>query len=225
MRKLVLIALAFAAVIAVPVVMRMTLNGTNQRLAELQKTCDELREQLLARDQTISELQAQFGSRGPVAGVISNSSTGTPPLAVSEADLHRRMAEVTALQAKASELVAALAAMREAPEAAEIPEHVDRALISVDVYKKHLDEARAKAAAVATQAKDLLVSLNVPREAAHMDADKALALVDLQPYWAYFEARRELEAQNIMVERLRIRMLQETIEAEILEAQKKAASK
>jgi hypothetical protein len=205
--------------------MRMALNRTNHRLAELQRTCDELGDQLQARDLTIAELQSQFTSRGTNPGMPLVAPTGTAAVAVTEAELQRRMAEVSALQARAAEMVAALAAMREAPEATEIPEHADRARVSVQVYEKHLEEARAKATTLATQTKDLLVSLNVPRDIAHMDAAKALASVDLQPYWPYFEARREVEAQNDIVERIRIRMLQETIEAEILEAQRKAISK
>ena len=225
MRKTILVALAFAVLIAIPVVMRVTLNKTNQRLAELQRTCDDLREQLQARDQTLAELQSQFTLRGTNLATQTFTPSGTAAVPVTEADLQRRMAEVTALQAKASELVQALMAMREAPEAAEIPEQLDRARVSLDVYDKHLQEARQKAKTLATQTKDLLLSLNIPRDIAHMEPGKALASVDLQPYWPYFEAKQEMESQNLLVERLRIRMLQEKVEAEVLEAQKKAAGK
>jgi len=225
MRKIILAALAFAIVIAVPIVMRTTLNKTNQRLAELQRICDDLREQLQARDQTLAELQSQFTLRGTNPATHVVTPTGTTAAPVTEADLQRRMAEVTALQAKASELVQALVAMREAPEAVEIPEQLDRARVSLEVYDKHLQEARQKAAKFATQARDLLLSLNIPRDIAHMEPGKALASVDLQPYWPYFEAKQEMESENIIVERLKMRMLQEKVEAEVLEAQKKASGK
>ena len=225
MRKTILVALAFAIVIAVPIVMRTTLNTTNQRLAELQRTCDDLREQLQARDQTLAELQSHFTLRGTNPATQGVTPTGTTVAPVTEADLQRRMAEVTALQAKASELVQALVAMREAPEAVEIPEQLDRARVSLEVYDKHLQEARQKATTIATQTKDLLLSLNIPRDIAHMEPGKALASVDLQPYWPYFEAKQEMESQNLLVERLKMRMLQEKVEAEVLEAQKKAAGK
>ena len=58
-----------------------------------------------------------------------------------------------------------------------------------------------------------------------MPLETALASVDLQPYWTYFEAKQELESQNLVVERLRLRLLQERVEADVLEAQKKAAAK
>jgi hypothetical protein len=192
---------------------------TNLRISELEQTCEDLRSQLEAREQMIADLR---GERPVADPGIRGTNTATS-VAATQAELQRRMAEVAALQSNAAALVQALVATREAPEAAEIPEHLERARVSMQVYEKHLQEAREKASALAAQTKNLLITLNIPREVAAGDPNKALSSVELQPYWPYFEAKRELEAQNIMLERLKMRMLQETVEAEILEAQKKAA--
>jgi len=218
MNKVLYILIA-GAVIFAGILASNTWKRTNLRVNQLERVCEDLRSQLEARDQTIADLR---GDR-PVADPGPRATNGGTSVAATQAELERRLAEVKVLQSNAAALVQALAATREAPEAPEIPEHLERARVSIQVYEKHLQDAREKASALAAQTKNLLITLNIPREVAATEPNKALSSVELQTYWPYFEAKRELEAQNMLVERLKIRMLQETIEAEILEAQKKAA--
>jgi hypothetical protein len=174
------------ALFAVGFVVRHASGKTDHRLVELQRRCDELREQLQARDQTIAELQTQFAS-ARVVPTLSSTATGEISPSVTEADLQRRMAEVTALQAKAAELIQAMKPTREA----DMPEQAERARVYVQVYEKHLQQAQQKASEMASRSKELLISMNIPRDIASMDAGKGLAAVDLQAYWLTSKRRKK----------------------------------
>jgi hypothetical protein len=54
-----------------------------------------------------------------------------------------------------------------------------------------------------------------------MDASKALDTASLKPYWPFFEAKQERDRLQFFMERLRMRLVQEQIDA-ALQAQKAA---
>ena len=220
--KNVLIAIFCLTAIVVALVLNGSLSTARQRIAELERTCEDLRGELAQRGQATGVEPAR-SSVSQTNGAALSAQTVAARAVAREVELERRLAEVAELRSNATELVQALVAMREAPEAPHIPEHVERAQISLAVFEKHLEEARQAAAKANDRAKDLLLSLNIPPDVASTNPDRALASVELRHFWPYFEARKELETQNNLVERLKVRMLQERVEAEILQAQQKAA--
>ena len=72
--------------------------------------------------------------------------------------------------------------------------------------KQHLQAIKQKAT-------ELLTSLNVPDDISRMDANKALDTPDLRPYWPFFEAKREREILQTLEDRLRMRLIQEQVDA------------
>jgi hypothetical protein len=187
------------------------------RLAESERESAGLRQELEARDSTIAEMQTtieNLQSRAPKQLTTSRAQV--------EAEVQQRLAEAARLQSNAAQLVGALTAAREAPEAPETPEYLEkRTQASIEILGKHVKHAEEKATALNARMKELLTQLNIPEEIASLEPRKGLASASLQQYWPYFEAKKEAEMHQMIVDRLKMRTLQENIEAEILEAQRK----
>lgn len=183
-----------------------------------------LHKNIEARENTIAELEARIThleARAPKQFDV-NSDPSTASRVQVEAEIQQRLAEAARLQSNATQLVGALAAAREAPEAPEVPEHLEqRTQASIQILEKHLKQADEKAATLAAQTKELLIQLNIPDDIASLEPRKGLASPSLQQYWPYFEAKKEAEMQQMIVDRLKMRTLQEQIDAEISEAQRK----
>ena len=190
---------------------------------EVAKLVEILQGQIESRDNTIAELQARVESAeagAPQQLNLSQSPTGSR--AQVETEIQQRLAEAARLQSNATQLVGALAAAREAPEAPQTPENVEqRNQASIQILQKHLKQAQEKATALDSRTKELSLQLNIPEEIASLEPRKGLASASLQQYWPYFEAKKEAEMQQMIVDRLKMRTIQEQIDAEISEAQRK----
>lgn len=190
------------------------------RLVDVEQNSANLLQELQARDNTIAELQATIHALEARAPNERESQSASRTQV--EAEIQHRLAEAARLQSNATQLIGALAAAREAPEAAEVPEHLEqRTQASIQILEKHLKQAQEQASALDTRIKELSIQLNIPEEIASLEPRKGLASVSLQQYWPYFEAKKEAEMQQMIVDRLKMRTLQEQIDAEISEAQRK----
>ena len=72
--------------------------------------------------------------------------------------------------------------------------------------QQHLQVAKQKAA-------QLLTTLSVPDEISRMEANKALDTAGLRAYWPFFEAKRERDVLQTLEDRLRMRLIQEQVDA------------
>ena len=186
--------------------------ATGAALIQLQRQCEELRQQLEARDRTLAELRSILERSQPSSFPTSPAETGrrSIPASNGEAELARRLVELTVLQSNTLALVERLMERLANAQPVESPRQKQAGVaaleVSVTEFQQKVDAARQRAA-------DLLVALNIPPEISTMDPTKALATANLKPYWPFFEAQREREHMMFLMENLQVRLLQEQIDA------------
>ena len=59
---------------------------------------------------------------------------------------------------------------------------------------------------------NLVVNLNLPPEVAVMNPDEVYANAALRAYWPFFRAKKELDTEEFVLERLRVRLLQTQVD-------------
>ena len=186
--------------------------ATTAALTAVQHQCEELRSQLEARDQTITDLRSsieRLQHSGPVA--LRTERTADPNRAISvETEFTRRLAELTVVQSNTLALVEKLMERATNLQPPESPQQRQAGLAALELS---VGEFQQKVEAAKQRAADLLVTLNIPVEVSTMDPSKALATASLKSYWPFFEAQREREHMMFLMEKLQERLLQEQLDA------------
>jgi hypothetical protein len=184
-------------------------------MEDLRRESADLRAQLEARDRAIADLQTIVAGLPQRSAVSPRPSGERPqsPFLNAELELARRMADVTSAQSNLLVLVEKLIARAGGSHPPDVAARLNqKALVVFETVaneeQQRLDSAKQRAA-------ELLVGLNVPAEISTMEAGKALDTAGLRAYWPYFEAKRERDALQALVERLRIRLMQERMEAAV----------
>jgi hypothetical protein len=203
---------AFAALICIAAFLWRRQAAITATLTNLQLQAAELRSQLEARDQTITDLRSSIER-------LQQSTLGTMPAkriqqpdsaASTEIEFARRLAEMTVLQSNTLALVEKLMGQVTNLQPTESPQQKQAGLVvleqSVTEFQQKVDAARQRTA-------DLLVTLNMPAEVSTMDPSKALATASLKPYWPFFESLREREHLTFLLEKLQARLLQDQLDA------------
>jgi DNA repair exonuclease SbcCD ATPase subunit len=212
----------FAAVVCGTAVLWSRQTATTAALITLQRQCEDLRSQLEARDQTLAELRSSIERWQHSAPATSITERAIPSAPGVSADfvLTGRLADLTLLQsntlALVERLMARAAAAQPPPESPRQQEAAIAALeFSAAEHQQKLDAAKQRAA-------ELLAALNIPAEVSTMDPSKALDTASLRAYWPFFEAKWERDSVQFLMDRLRLRLAQEQLDARV-EAQKATA--
>jgi len=127
---------------------------------------------------------------------------------------------LTVLQSNTLALVERL--MARAAAAQPPPESPRQQEAAIAALEFSAAEHQQKLDAVKQRAAELLAALNIPAEVSTMDPSKALDTASLRAYWPFFEAKRERDSMQFLMDRLRLRLAQEQLDARV-EAQKATA--
>jgi cell division protein FtsL len=178
-------------------------------LDELRRDAADLRTQLEARDSTISTLQANIEQMGSSAFVFGRpkASSGLP----TELELARQMAELTRQQSNTALVIERLLARTTDAPAPVVSARQSSAMTAT--LEASLQEEQQRLEAAKQRAAELLVSLNIPAEVSTMGGAQALDTASLRAYWPYFEAKRERDLLQSMVERIRVALFSQRIDA------------
>lgn len=189
--------------------------GTKAALTNLQHQSEELRSQLETCDQTIIELRSSIErlQRSAVSSPPTEPTTRANPATSSENDLARRLVELTLLQSNTLALVEKL--MTRAAELQSPPESPKQSEAAITALELSLADYQQKLVETKQRAAELVVTMNIPAEVSTMEASKALDIASLKPYWPFFEAKRERDSMQLLMERLRMRLAQEQLDAAI----------
>ncbi|PYI80168.1 MAG: hypothetical protein DME26_22100 [Verrucomicrobia bacterium] len=213
-------AMALVAVGCVAAVILIGQSKSTLALDELRRDSAELRAQLQMRDRAMATLQADI-RRVQAAALDLQRRSGAPPANIPagmESELIRQITELATLQSNTLALVEKLLVRAEPPEQLTAQQR-QAALITLEVTTQ---EAEQKLEAAKRSAAELLISLNVPADISTLDVSTALDTVGLRAYWPYFEAKRERDTLQITANRVRLRLVQEQIDAGIEAAKSQA---
>jgi len=211
LRRLLILMVALGGLGAVAALILFERARTTTALRELRREAAELREQLEARDTTISSLQIEVQQLRRGALVANGARTSS----VSPVDMEwaRRVTELTLQQSNTAVIIERLLARTaDAPPPAVVAQRREAALTALEAS---VQEEQQKLEAAKQRAAELLISLNIPADVSTMDAAKALDTASLRAYWPYFEAKRERDSLQYLAERFRLRLMQEQLDARI----------
>ncbi len=208
-----MIVLGFLALVSVAALALRERSKHEAALNGLMHERAELHTQLEARDLAVSDLQREIGNLRAIVTASSKPRAGTRTSSSSDAELklRRQVAELTASQSNALAQVESLrAGVVASASAVEARRVSDAALAALETSA---NEAEQNAEVARQKEEELLTTLNVPAEVSAMDATTALTMPNLQPYWPYFEAKRQQDNLLRNAEVLRLRLLQETVDS------------
>jgi hypothetical protein len=208
--------ISFVAILAITGFLWSRQIEDSTALARVQNQCDGLRRELAGRDQSIADLRASIDrlEQAAVANQVAESNRLTQPTAA-QAEVARRLADLATVNSNTVALVAKLVGRNaETQTTSETPQ--ERAG-TIKGLETSVAEQREKLDAMKKKTSELLESLKVPEEVSTMDPAKALDTANLKTYWPFFEAKRERDSLQLMLERLRTRLAQEKIEARVQE--------
>ena len=181
-------------------------------LEQLRGTVRELRAQLEDRERSIVDLKTSVDH-------LQSKITATPPVrhesksdnsSTALSDLARRVADVGSTQAQILGLLQKVAAKTSGTEVPWTPAERQAALAVLEEAQK---EHELKVTAGKKRVEDLRIAHGVPNEVAALPTERALSAPSA--FWPYFEARRELEGLQLIVERLKLRLVQEQLDSKI----------
>jgi len=193
-------------------------NRQNVTTTEWQRQCDEFRSLHEAHVQAIADLRNSI-ERLQLGIVGTTHATSSARTVNVEADLTIRLAELAVLQSNTLALVERL--MARAASLAP-PESLHQREAGITALESAAAEHQQKLDAIKQKVVDLLVTLNIPPEVSSMDAAKVFDNPSLRTYWPFFEAKRQRENMQFLLERLQARLMQEKLEAKV-QAQKETA--
>lgn len=186
---------------------------------QLRMTVRELRVQLDDRDRTILDLKASVERLQTASNTTSaGKSESKPDLSLKLiSELQRRITEMGSTQTQILAFVQKAAAKNSAVVES-LPWTAKERQAALAVLEEAQKEHEQKSAAAKKRVEQLLMTLRVPNEIAALPTERALSAPSA--YWPYFEARRELEGLQLVVERLKLRLTQEQIDSRIQERAK-----
>jgi predicted RNase H-like nuclease (RuvC/YqgF family) len=168
----------------------------------LSRECAELKAEIEASEQTISNLQATLE---PVAHSVSSPS-GSDALS----QLAGRVEQLALQQSKIQALVERLASNERALESPEAKaKWLDKVIGAMDA---RVQEQQEKLDAAKVKVEQAALTLQVPDEVALMDADAGLNEPGLKKYWPYLEAKRDRDRLYRFNEILRMKVVMEKID-------------
>ena len=213
MRKLLPAVAVLVALGSVTVLVLNRQAATSLAVTELRNQCEELRSQIEGRDQTITELRTSVerSQQSPLGAPTADRGSFPPPGSGAEVELARRIADLTVLQSNTLALVERLTAR--AADADSPAEKAQRRQAGVAYLEKYLAEHQNKLEASKRRAAELLFGMSIPADISALEPSKALETAALKDYWPYFEARRERDSLQFIMERLQIRLVQEQVDA------------
>lgn len=206
-----MLVVALAAVGVVVALIFFERARTTAALRELRREAAELREQLEARDTTISSLQAEVQQLR--RGVLVADGARTSSVSPSDLEWARRVTELTLHQSNTAVIIERLLART--PDAPPPAVAAQRRAAGLAALEASVQEEQQKLEAAKQKAAELLISLNIPADVSTMDAAKGLDTASLRAYWPYFEAKRERDSLQFLEERFRLRLIAERLDARI----------
>ena len=210
-RLLRIVASIAIGIIAVFVVTERSRNRV--ALEELGRVTAELRAQLEERNGVISSLQADLQQMQSQvrAAPQSNHMNMSPSDSFAESRLAQRIAELGVQVSNTAMVVERLAAR--IPGTDFPAQTAERSKALLPALEVSAQEEQRKAELATQRAAELLTNLNVPPEAAMIPPNQALDNVDLRAYWPFFEAKKERDVQQRIVEAIRLKLMSEKIES------------
>ncbi len=181
--------LAVAASLAL--ILGVTFFKSQSALERLRQECAQLQQAGMERDARIAELQTRIENQQRTVATLAQSATPLAP-------------EPQSTPGKQSSQESP------PPESAELKRQ--RAAAALDALKAACLEQSNRLAAARSAFYSLATRMSVPADIAGMSPAKGLEAPSLRPYWPFFEARKELDFQQTMADRLRLRTLSEELE-------------
>jgi hypothetical protein len=214
-------------------------------LRQLKDASGELREKLQAKERATSDLQesiqrlqatsvvppqlsaaANLELRGRLDNLsnmqsqtlaaIKIAATSPPqPSMAANSDFREQMDHLSNIQSQTLAVVQGVAGKMGVAVSPERQLRLQKAGVALLEEEK----ARRENALADHKAKlaELISTLRVPDEVAGLASDKALGMPSLKRYWPYFEARRNMELQQLVTERVNLRLIQEKVNLEMEE--------
>jgi hypothetical protein len=182
-------------------------------LDELRNECIALRTQIDTCATTMAELQASVQQLRnarrdlPAGRPASGSNTVSSDLA-----WVRALSELSLAQSNTALVVERLL---KSTSDVKTPETPEQAMKRRHALEASATEEQQRCDDMKQKVTELLFSLKVPDEVATTPTSKALEMPSLQAYWPYFEAKRELEPMQRILESLKARLAQERIHARL----------
>jgi hypothetical protein len=181
-------------------------------LRRVQRECEVLRRELTERDRVVADLRVSIERLEQAALASRSTETNRPPEpTAAEAEVARRVADLATVNSNTVALVAKL--VRRNAEADRRSETPQQRASGIKALESALAEQRKKVDALKQKTAELLVDLKVPEEISTMDSSKALDTARLKAYWPFFEAKRERDSMQLILDQLRMRLAQEQIDA------------
>lgn len=207
------VVLAFCAVASLAAVVRYERSQHRAAMERLSRERSELHTRLEARELDISRLKSEIRNlRSLVASPERPRTISRNPAAPqAEAELRRQLAELEASHSNTLALAGSLLAEKSNAEALEESRKASESILAE--LESATNEAAQNAVTAREKADELLTRLNVPADVDALDAEAALASPNLRAFWPYFEARKERDTLERVAEALRLRLLQETVDA------------
>jgi hypothetical protein len=188
----------------------MKMRSDSALLEASRRECAELRAQIDARDQTISDMREKLANQSQLESLPRSASPASAPDASWK--LANRLEQLAVQQTNILALVQKLASKEETLQSGQgrLPGQ-ERVVASLDAQataqQQRLEAAKQKV-------EQLVLSLQVPDEVALMDAAAGRDVPGLKKYWPYFEAKRERDELQRFITIAKIKAESERLDLE-----------
>jgi cell division protein FtsL len=185
-------------------------SNTVTALDDLRKEFADLRVQVEAYEASISTMQTDLQQLRQI-GLTARKPGGSVENTLTEMGLAERLAELYVQQSNTASLLKSLSTRAPVPT---FPEsNASQKQASINSLEISLQEQQQKLDAAKQRTRELLLNLNIPAEFSTMEPAKGLDTASLSSYWPYFEAKRERDLLESTIERIRLRLMAERIDA------------
>jgi hypothetical protein len=182
-------------------------------LENVRDTNHKLRSQIEDRDRTISDLKSSVQE---LQAALQRRAESKPrPILSSDPELARRLIELISTQTQTLALVEKVAAKTGASDS---PERTGRnRQAGITVLEESQAEQEQKVLVAKKKTAELLETLKIPDDVFALQPERVLGMPSLRTYWPFFEARGDQEMQQMILDRIRLRLFQEKLDARVHE--------
>lgn len=180
----------------------VSLRYRSQETEQLRLECAALRAMVVELQAAIQQIRSDGGDSANIRGLPAMPTDPSNPALV------RAIAELSLSQSNTAIVIERLLRATAGIQATESIEQAQKRLQALEASAV---EEQQRCDAMKQKVNALLLSLKVPDDVASIPAAKALESPSLQAYWPYFEAKKELEPMQRILESLKIRLVQDRI--------------
>ena len=188
----------------------MKMHSDSTLLEASRRECAELKVQIEARDQTISDVQAKLTNQSQLEPHPRSVSPAASPEALWQ--LTRRLEQLAVQQTNILALVQKLSSKQEGLDSGQGSlQGQERVVASLDAQVAAQEQ---KLEAAKQKVEQFVLSLQVPDEVALMDAAAGLDVPGLKKYWPYFEAKRQRDEIQRFITIAKMKAVSEKLDLE-----------